>query len=116
VDLPHIPENVVSLNSTIQLSISSNRGVPQGCQKNIKVRVEDILYQPERAGDYHRSSLTANLSGDNDAHLVGFLDDFLNAIAGIGSFITLPTLIVLSLKPITANCHKGRDNCGSDTF
>ncbi len=32
---------------------------------------------------------------------VGFLDGFLNAIAGVGSFITLPTLIVLRLNPIT---------------
>lgn len=93
VDSRHIPENVVSMNSTIQLSISSSEapfyltlvyprdvkedgstlsilspigtallGMKQGDEiywpnpggKNIKVRIENILYQPERAGDYHR--------------------------------------------------------------
>ncbi len=93
VDSRHIPENVVSMNSTVQLSISSSEapfhltlvypkdvkedgstlsilspigtallGMKQGDEiywpnpggKNIKVRVENILYQPERAGDYHR--------------------------------------------------------------
>lgn len=93
VDSRHIPENVVSMNSTIQLSISSSEapfyltlvypkdvkedgstlsifspigttllGMKQGDEiywpnpggKNIKVRIENIQYQPERAGDYHR--------------------------------------------------------------
>lgn len=93
VDSRHIPENVVSMNSTVQLSISSSEapfyltlvyprdvkkdgstlsilspigtallGMKQGDEiywpnpggKNIKVRIENILYQPERAGDYHR--------------------------------------------------------------
>lgn len=93
VDSKHLPENVVSMNSTVQLSISSSEtpfyvtlvypkdikadgstlsifspigtsllGMKQGDEiywpnpggKNIKVRVENILYQPERAGEYHR--------------------------------------------------------------
>mgnify|MGYP003710064055 CR=1 FL=1 len=93
VDSRHIPENVVSMNSTVQLSISSSEapfyltlvypkdvredgstlsifspigpallGMKQGDEiywpnpggKNIKVRIENIEYQPERAGDYHR--------------------------------------------------------------
>jgi regulator of nucleoside diphosphate kinase len=93
VDSRHIPENVVSMNSTVQLSISSSEapfyltlvypkdvredgstlsifspigtallGMKQGDEiywpnpggKNIKVRIENIQYQPERAGDYHR--------------------------------------------------------------
>lgn len=93
VDSKYLPENVVSMNSTIQLSISSSEapfyvtlvypkdikadgstlsifspigtsllGMKQGDEiywpnpggKNIKVRVENILYQPERAGEYHR--------------------------------------------------------------
>lgn len=93
VDSKHLPENVVSMNSTVQLTISSSEtpfyvtlvypkdikadgstlsifspigtsllGMKQGDEiywpnpggKNIKVRVENILYQPERAGEYHR--------------------------------------------------------------
>lgn len=93
VDSRHIPENVVSMNSTIQLAISSSEapfyltlvypkdvredgstlsilspigtvllGMKQGDEiywpnpggKNIKVRIENIIYQPERAGHYHR--------------------------------------------------------------
>lgn len=93
VDSKHLPENVVSMNSTVQLSISSSEapfyvtlvypkdikadgstlsifspigtsllGMKQGDEiywpnpggKNIKVRIENILYQPERAGEYHR--------------------------------------------------------------
>ncbi|MAP28078.1 MAG: nucleoside diphosphate kinase regulator [Alteromonadaceae bacterium] len=93
VDSRHLPENVVSMNSTVQLSISSSEtpfyvtlvypkdirddgstlsifspigtallGMKQGDEiywpnpsgKNIKVRVENILYQPERAGEYNR--------------------------------------------------------------
>lgn len=93
VDSRHLPENVVSMNSTVQLSISSSEapfyvtlvypqdikadgstlsifspigtallGMKQGDEiywpkpsgKNLKVRVENILYQPERVGEYHR--------------------------------------------------------------
>lgn len=93
VDSRHLPENVVSMNSTVQLSISTSEapfyvtlvypkdinvdgstlsifspigtallGLKQGDEiywpnpggKTIKVRVENILYQPERAGHYHR--------------------------------------------------------------
>lgn len=93
VDSRHIPENVVSMNSTVQLAISSSEapfhltlvypkdvredgstlsifspigtvllGMKQGDEiywpnpggKNIKVRIENIIYQPERAGHYHR--------------------------------------------------------------
>ncbi|HEC73439.1 MAG TPA: nucleoside diphosphate kinase regulator [Methylophaga aminisulfidivorans] len=93
VDSRHVPENVVSMNSTVQLSLSSSEapfyvtlvypkdvredgstlsilspigtallGMKQGDEiywpnpggKNIKVRIENILYQPERSGDYHR--------------------------------------------------------------
>ncbi|WP_297812585.1 nucleoside diphosphate kinase regulator [uncultured Methylophaga sp.] len=93
VDSRHIPENVVSMNSTVQLSMSSSEapfyltlvypkdvkedgstlsifspigtallGMKQGDEiywpnpggKNIKVRIENIQYQPERAGHYHR--------------------------------------------------------------
>lgn len=93
VDSCHIPENVVSMNSTVQLAISSSEapfyltlvypkdvredgstlsilspigtlllGMKQGDEiywpnpggKNIKVRIENIMYQPERAGHYHR--------------------------------------------------------------
>lgn len=93
VDSSHIPENVVSMNSTVKLAISSSEapfyltlvypkdvredgstlsilspigtlllGMKQGDEiywpnpggKNIKVKIENIMYQPERAGHYHR--------------------------------------------------------------
>jgi len=93
VNSRHIPENVVSMNSTVQLAISPSEaafyltlvypkdvredgstlsilspigtallGMKQGDEiywpnpggKNIKVRIENIIYQPERAGHYHR--------------------------------------------------------------
>lgn len=93
VDPHSIPENIVSMNSTVQLTLSSSKapfystlvypkdikkdgstlsvlspigtallGMKQGDEicwpnpggKNMSVRIENILYQPERAGDYHR--------------------------------------------------------------
>ena len=93
VESHHIPENIVSMNSTVQLSMSYSEapfyltlvypneinedgstlsilspigtaliGMKQGDEiywpssggKNAKVRIENILYQPERTGDYHR--------------------------------------------------------------
>lgn len=93
VESRHIPENIVSMNSTVQLSLSSSEapfyltlvypkdvkedgstlsilspigtallGMKQGDEidwpnpggSNVKVRIENILYQPERSGDYHR--------------------------------------------------------------
>lgn len=93
VDPHSIPGNIVSMNSTVQLTLSAYKapfystlvypkdikkdgstlsilspigtallGMKQGDEicwpnpggKNMSVRIENILYQPERAGDYHR--------------------------------------------------------------
>lgn len=92
VDSFHLPENVVSMNSTVELRVSQSEtpvymtlvypygmrmdgttlsvlspigtallGVKEGDEiywpgtngKNIKARLKGILYQPEKAGDYH---------------------------------------------------------------